>query len=181
MKQWSSFDWSRHLFCIRNRVHGNTRVHRYLVSENSCAPHRESWSYTLGKYIDDIRRLVCTKYLDRHRQTNQPSERESKPANRHQKGPGLFWLLPIWKEAQKRNRPPCSAISLPLSFPHSLSIYPFHFYSVDLSISISPSLHLSLSFCSNKLPLFSLIGVLFLVNKTTTTSSTAGENKKKSK
>ena len=124
---------------MRNRVHGNTRVYRYLVSENSCAPHRESWSYTLGKYIDDIRRLVCTKYLDRHRQTNQPSERQSKPANRHQKEPGLLWLLPIWKEAQKRNRPPCSAIS------HSLILYLSFPFIFILSTCRYRSLHLSLS------------------------------------
>ena len=139
MEQSSSFDSSRHLFCMRNRVHGNTRVYRYLVSENSCAPHRESWSYTLGKYIDDIRRLVCTKYLDRHRQTNQPSERQSKPANRHQKEPGLLWLLPIWKEAQKRNRPPCSAIS------HSLILYLSFPFIFILSTCRYLSLHLSLS------------------------------------
>lgn len=148
MKQWSSFDWSRHLFCIRNRVHGNTRVYRYLVSENSCAPHRESWSYTLGKYIDDIRRLVCTKYLDRHRQTNQPSERESKPANRHQKGPAGTLLVAANLKRSTKKKQAAMFSNLSSSLIPSFSIYlslSFLFCRlVDIDLSISPSLSLVL-------------------------------------
>jgi hypothetical protein len=91
---------------------------------------------------------ICTKYLDRHRQTNQPSERESKPANRHQKGPAgtLLVAANLKRSTKKKQAAMFSNLSSSLIPPFSiyLSLSFLFCRLVDIDLSISPSLSLVL-------------------------------------
>ena len=152
-------------------------THAYIAisSPRTRAHHTVNRDPTLSEniqmiYVDQYALNIQT---DTGRQTNQANGKANQQTDT-KRDRDSFGCCQFEKKHKKETGRHVQQSLIP-SFSIYLSLSFLFCRLVDIDLSIS----LSLSFCSNKLPLFSLIGVLFLVNKTTKTSSTAGENKTK--